>query len=371
MNIYNRALKTVIPYVAGKPIEELARETGLSIRRIIKLASNENPLGASPKAIEAIKRQLTNINRYPDSNYYELRKKIASKLKLGIESIVPGNGSDELIDCVIKSFSEPGQEILSAESTFLEYEIIAKVNNRKFKAVALRRFRYDLASFARAISKKTRLVFIANPNNPTGTYVAKNEVERFLKQVPGNVITVFDEAYNEFVDTGNFPDTLKYLKKYNVITLRTFSKIYGLAGLRIGFAATRPEFARAMNTARQPFNVNSLASAAAIAAIDDGEFVKKTTALVWKEKEFLYRKLIEMGIRFIPSAANFILIKVAPNSEDFFAKMLKLGIIVRGMSAYGLKDYIRLTIGTHDENLAFLAGLKTIKGSIRTHNLRR
>lgn len=361
MNIYNRALNTVTPYVAGKPIEELARESGISASRIIKLASNENPLGPSPKALEAIKRQLTGINRYPDSNYYQLRKKVAAKLNIGIESIVFGNGSDELIDCVIKSFSEPGQEVLSAESTFLEYEIIAKVNNRKFNAISLKRLRYDLDSFAKAITKKTRLIFIANPNNPTGTYVTKNEVEKFLKRIPSSVVTIFDEAYNEFVDTGSFPDTLKYLKKYNVITLRTFSKIYGLAGLRIGFAVTRPEFAKAMNTARQPFNVNSLAAAAAVAAIDDQEFVKKTQELIWREKEFLYKKFIELGVKFIPSAANFILIQVNSGSEVLFARMLKLGIIVRGMSAYGLKSYIRLTIGTHDENLAFLEGLKTIK----------
>jgi len=361
MNIYNRALKTVTPYVAGKPIEELARESGLSAKQIIKLASNENPLGPSPMAVRAIEKQLAGINRYPDSNYYELKKKVATKLNLGIESLVFGNGSDELIDCVIKGFSEPGNEVLSAKSTFLEYEIIAKVNNRKFKAIGLKRLRYDLDSIAKAITKKTRLVFIANPNNPTGTYVTKNEAEKFLKKIPSEVVVVFDEAYNEFVDTGSFPDTLKYVKNYNVIILRTFSKIYGLAGLRIGFAVTRPEFAEVLNTVRQPFNVNSLAAAAAQAAIDDYEFVKKTQELIWQEKEFLYKKFIEIGIKFIPSAANFILIEVAPSSEAFFAKMLKLGIIVRGMSAYGLKDYIRLTIGTHDENLAFLEGLKTIK----------
>ena len=360
-DLVRKHVLNIKPYVAGKPIEELARESVIPSRKIIKLASNENPIGPSPKAVEAIKRQLANINRYPDSNYYELREKVAAKLNLGIESIVFGNGSDELIDCVIKSFSEPGQEVLSAKTTFLEYEIITKVNNRKFKTIGLKRYRYDLEVIAKAVTKNTRLIFIANPNNPTGTYVTKNEVEKFLKKIPGQVVTVFDEAYNDFVDTGEFPDTLKYLKKYNVIMLRTFSKIYGLAGLRIGFAATRPEFAKIMNTARQPFNVNSLAAAAALAAIDDVKFIKETKELIWREKEFLYREFLEMGIKFIPSATNFILIEVSSSSKDFFTKMLKLGIIVRGMSAYGLKNYIRLTIGTRDENLAFLEGLKTIK----------
>lgn len=359
--VFNPAIKSVTPYVAGKPIEELARESGLSASQIIKLASNENPLGPSPKAVEAIKAQISGINRYPDSNYYELRKKLASKLGLGMDSIVLGNGSDELIDCVIKSFSTPGAEVLSAQSTFLEYEIISKVNNRRFRAIALRRLRYDLKAISMALTKKTKLVFIANPNNPTGTYVTDKEVEKFLKSLPDGVIAVFDEAYNEFVDTGSFPDTLKYLKKYNIIILRTFSKIYGLAGLRIGFAITRGEFARVMNIARQPFNVNSLAAAAAFAAIDDTEFVKKTQNLIWREKDFLYRNFIEMGIKFIPSATNFILIEIEGCCEEFFVKMLKAGIIVRGMSGYGLKDYIRLTIGTHRENLVFLEGLKTIR----------
>jgi histidinol-phosphate aminotransferase len=360
MYLFNPSIKTIKPYVAGKPIEELGRELGLKESAIIKLASNENPLGPSPKAVAAINKQLDKLNRYPDSNYFLLRSKLSEKLKLDIEQIVLGNGSDELIDCIIKTFSSPNDEILSSESTFLEYEIITKVNNRLFKTAKLKDFRYSLQTIAQAVTDKTKIIFIANPNNPTGTYVNVKEVLSFLNQIPKNIIVVFDEAYNEFIDCADFPNSLSYLKDYNIIALRTFSKIFGLAGLRIGFAVTRQEFAKEMNKVRQPFNVNSLASAAAYAALDDLGFVKRSQKLIWEEKKFLYENLKKLEIKFVPSVANFILIDVKTNSQSFFTTMLKKGIIVRPMDAYGLDNFIRLTIGTHNENVRFINELRKL-----------
>ncbi len=358
MVFYNPNINKIKPYIAGKSIEELDRESGLGARNIVKLASNENPLGSSPKALAAIKGNLSKVNRYPDSGYFSLRRKLSSKLGININNIVFGNGSDELIDCIIKSFSCVGDEVLSAKKTFLEYEIIAKVNGRRFKEVELRDYRYDLEKIASSITKKTRLIFIANPNNPTGTYLNAQAVNSFLKKMPKNIIVVFDEAYNEFIDVDDFPKVLSLFKKYNIIILRTFSKTFGLAGLRIGFAVAKQELVNIMNKVRQPFNVNSLAAVAAIAAVDDVAFLKRTQKLIWKEKEFLYNNLWHLKVRFIPSVANFILIDVGKNCESVFVRLLKKGVIVRPMSSYGLNNFIRVTIGTHRENTRFINGLK-------------
>jgi histidinol-phosphate aminotransferase len=360
MTFYNPGIKKITPYVGGKAIEELSRQMGLKTSAIVKLASNENPLGPSPKALEAIRSRLKNINRYPDSSYFRLTKVMAKKIKLAPSCLAFGNGSDELIDVIIKGFSSVGDEVLSAKMTFLEYGIITKVNGRRFKSVALRDFRYDLAAMAKAISSKTRIIFIANPNNPTGTYVGKEEVVRFLKRVPPQVLVVFDEAYNEFIDVKDFPQTQNLIKKYNCISLRTFSKAYGLAGLRIGYALANLKIIRVMNTVRQPFNVNFLADIAACAAISDRSFVKRTQELIWREKAFLYEVFDMLGISYVPSVANFILIRPGRNTNSIINRLLKRGVIVRGMAAYGLANFIRVTIGTRKENLRFIEALKKV-----------
>lgn len=360
MVFINPAIKKIKPYVGGKAIEELSRQSGLAVSQIVKLASNENPLGPSPKALLAIRQALLGINRYPDSNYFRLSETISAKLKVKSDSLAFGNGSDELIDVIIKGFSLPADVVISAKATFLEYEIISQVNGRKFKAVPLKDYAYDLEriALAAAAGKRARIIFIANPNNPTGTYVSREEVARFLKKIPPEVLVVFDEAYNEFIDVRDFPKSLGLINRYNLIILRTFSKAYGLAGLRMGFAIANPKIIQIMNTVRQPFNVNFLADVAACAAIGDRAFVKKTQQIIWEEKYFLYKNFKRLGITYIPSVANFILFEVGRNAQRLIGALLKKGVIVRGMAAYGLKDFVRVTIGTRRENIKFIKALK-------------
>lgn len=348
----------VSPYVAGKPIEETKRQLGL--KEVIKLASNENPLGASPKAIAALKKSLGGVNRYPDSSGFYLKKRIARTLNLESSNVVLGNGSDELIDIIIKTFAEEDESIITADITFLEYRIISEVIGRRVITVPLRYFKYDLESIKRRIDRKTKIIFISNPNNPTGTYVTKYEIEEFIAGLPESVLLVLDEAYDTFIDVDDFPKSLKYLKDKNVIVLKTFSKAYGLAGLRIGFCLARPQLASYMERARQPFNVNSLAQAAAVASLDDKKFLLKTRKAVLEGKNYLYDKLSVMGVAYVPSVANFILIDAGRPCLTVFKEMLKYGVIVRDMQQYGLKNFIRVTIGTRRENERFIQVLKKV-----------
>jgi len=349
----------VKPYVAGKPIDETKRQMGL--KQVIKLASNENPLGPSPKAVSAIKKCLSGINRYPDAQGFYLKKRLAKYFSLEPENFIIGNGSDELIDVVIKTFVEPDENIITADTTFLEYEIIAQVNDRKIKKASLRYFKYDLGAILKLVDKKTKLIFIANPNNPTGTYVTKYEVADFLDALPETVVVVFDEAYDAFIDVDDYPDSLSYLRrKKKIITLKTFSKSYGLAGLRLGYAITERELISYMERVRQPFNVNILAQAGGLAALDDKDFLKKTRRLVLEGKDFIYQELSRMGLGFLPSAANFILIDTGKDGLEVFKAMLKFGVIVRDMKQYGLKDFIRVTIGTQKENERFIRVLRKV-----------
>jgi histidinol-phosphate aminotransferase len=357
-DLVRKNILSVSPYIAGKPIEETKRQLGL--KQVIKLASNENPFGPSPKAVAAIKKNLSEINRYPDSCGFYLKKRIARFLNLEYSNIVLGNGSDELIDIIIKTFAEEDERILTADITFLEYEIIAKVTARPVILVPLRYFKYDLESIKRKIDKKTKIIFISNPNNPTGTYVTEYEMEDFLRGLPDDVLLVIDEAYDTFIDVDDFPKSLKYLDKINIIILKTFSKAYGLAGLRIGYAVANSKFASYMERARQPFNVNSLAQVAATAALDDKKFLLRTRKLILEGKNYLYEKLSKLGIAYVPSVANFILIDVARDGVSVFKEMLKYGVIVRDMQQYGLKNFIRVTIGTPRENERFITVLKKV-----------
>ncbi|MDD5097190.1 MAG: histidinol-phosphate transaminase [Candidatus Omnitrophica bacterium] len=355
--LIRKSVLGVSPYVAGKPIEETKRQFGL--KEVIKLASNENPLGPSPKAVSAIKKCLLGVNRYPDSQSYCLKKRLARYFGLEPANFVFGNGSDELIDVLIKTLVEPDENIITSDTTFLEYEIIAQANDRLVKKAPLLYFKYDLGAILKLVDKKTKLIFIANPNNPTGTYVNKYEVIQFLNALPKSVIVVFDEAYDAFIDVDDYPDSLSYLKKRNnIIILKTFSKAYGLAGLRLGYAIGNAELIGYLERIRQPFNVNSLAQAGALAAIEDKKFIKKTRQLVLEGKAFIYSALSVMGLGYVPSVANFILIDTGRDGAELFKAMLKFGVIVRDMKQYGLKNFIRVTIGTQKENERFVRVLR-------------
>ncbi len=358
MSLIRKNILKTTAYIAGKPIEETRRELGL--KEVIKLASNENPLGVSPKAKEAIKKSLSAVNRYPDSQGFYLKRKLAKIFGLKPFNFVLGNGSDELIDVIIKTFVEDEENIITADNTFLEYGIISQVNNRKIITVPLKYFKYDLEAIKRKIDKFTKLIFIANPNNPTGTYVTRYELADFIEDLPEDLVLVLDEAYDTFIDVDDFPVSLKYMNNKNIIILKTFSKAYGLAGLRIGYAIARPELTAYMERVRQPFNVNLLAQAAALSGLEDKKFLSETKKTVLEGKIYLYACLDRMGIAYLPSVANFILIDTGKDCSVVFREMLKFGVIVRDMKQYGLKDFIRVTIGTKKENERFIKVLKKV-----------
>lgn len=346
-------IKELVPYDPGKPIEELQREMGL--KRVIKLASNENSLGPSPNALEALSGAVCNLNRYPDGSCYYLKMKMAQKLGVSPENLVFGNGSNEIIELLMRTYLESGDEVMYGEPTFIVYKLISKAMDVRGVGVKLANFTYDLRAIARAINKRTRMIFIANPNNPTGTMVSHHEVMNFLQEVPEDLIVVFDEAYIEYVEEEDFPKLIPLVLegKRPLVLLRTFSKIYGLAGIRLGYGIAPPQLIDYMNRVRQPFNVNALAQAAALAALDDEEHVAKSRAMVVKGKEFLYRGLEELGLDFVPSQTNFFLIHVG-DSVHVFQELLERGVIVRNMVGYGLPEYIRVTVGTEEENAIFL-----------------
>ena len=358
MSLVRKHILGINPYEAGKPIEEVKRQLGL--KEVVKLASNENPLGPSPKAMEAIRQNLSRINRYPDAGGFYLKRRLARALNLEPSNIVLGNGSDELIDIIVKTFVEEDEQILTADGTFLEYKIISQLNGRLVTTVALKYFKYDLEGIKRRIGKKTKLVFISNPNNPTGTYVTKYELQDFMKDLPDNLILVLDEAYYTFIDVEDFPNSATYIRNKNVIVLKTFSKAYGLAGLRIGYAIARPAFASYMEIARQPFNVNLLAQEAAQAALDDRKFLKRTRRAILEGKDYIYEALLKFGIAYVPSVTNFIMVDVGRDGIAVFKEMLRYGVIVRDMRQYGFKNFIRVTIGTKKENERFIRVLKKV-----------
>ncbi len=347
----------ILPYSPGKPVEEVEREYGL--KDSVKLASNENALGPSPLALEALKKVIGGVNIYPDGGAYYLKKKLSDFLGVSPESIMPGNGSDELIRIITETFLNEGEEAVISRPSFVVYETAVKVMGGICRFVPLRKdFSYDIDGILSALNKKTKLVFFANPNNPTGTVVSAADAGRYVENAPENVITVFDEAYFEYVETKDYPDSLEYISSgMPVVTLRTFSKVYGLAGLRIGYGITHPEMIAEMNRIRQPFNVSSPAQAAAMAAVCDREHLHKSRELNGKGKEYLYEELRKMGVEYVPTEANFILLK-SGNSSAACESLLRQGVIVRGMSCYGLDDYIRVTIGLEDENIRFIEALK-------------
>lgn len=351
--LVKKEILKVSTYQPGNPIEEVKREYGL--KEVIKLASNENSLGASPNAVRIIKENLTDIYRYPDANCFYLKQKLASFLNINPEQMVIGNGSDEIIVLTLRAFVNPQDEVIIAEPTFLIYEIQARINQAKIVKVGLKNFKYDLNKIREAITDKTKIIFIANPDNPTGTYVTKEEVSKFLKTLPRNLIVYFDEAYYEFgKEELSYPDTLKYLNRNNIIITRSFSKAYGLAGLRVGYGISNPIIISFLNKVREPFNVNSLAQCAAVSALDDSDFLKKTIQTCKDGKKYLYQNFKRLGLKYVPSATNFVLVDVKMDAKKLTEQMLKKGVIVRDMGAWKLDSFIRITVGSFEENRSFI-----------------
>ena len=303
-------IKCIAPYVPGKPIEEVERELGIS--GCIKLASNENPLGPSSKAVAAVKKALENLNRYPDASGFYLSQVLAKKHGVDINQVILGNGSNELLELVVRTYIQPGEEIISADPSFVAYKIIGQAAGAVNVIVPCKDMRHDLDAMADRITDKTKIVFISNPNNPTGTMNTRAEMDRFMARVPDRIIVAVDEAYFEYVTHAEYPDSLDYLKDgKNVLALRTFSKIHGLAGLRIGYGITKPEYTEMMNKVRQPFNTNSLAQAGALAALADRKHVEKSIAVNNEGKQFLYQSFQQLGVSYIPTEANFIMFETA------------------------------------------------------------
>lgn len=362
---YKDYIRQISPYEPGKPIEEVQRELGL--KRVIKLASNENPLGTSKKVLKAVKNAASRLYLYPDGGAYHLRKKMAAHLALNENQLIFGNGSNEIIELLVKGFVSPGDKVLSSECSFLVYPLVTKTLGGRFIASPMRDYRYDLKALVSLVDEKTKLIFIANPNNPTGTYIRRDEMTDFLDQIPPHVIVCLDEAYIDFVDAQDFPDGMFYVKldKPNVIVLRTFSKSYGLAGLRLGFGAACPELIQYLHKVRQPFNVNSIAQWAGVAALEDAEYLKKTRALVLEGREYFYHKFQKLGLDYVPSQANFVLVNVGHDAEVIFGALLKRGVIVRSMRPYGLNQSIRVTVGLPRENRVFIRELGNLMKKIR------
>ncbi len=355
-DIANPHLRDLAVYQPGKPIEETARELGCDPAEIIKLASNENPLGPSPKAIAAMRAALAHAQLYPDGGAFYLRNAIAQKLNVGAENVIIGNGSNEIIELLAHSFLKPGDVILTSEHAFIAYKIIARVLGAQTIEAPSRDYGHDVDAMLAAISPRTELIFIANPNNPTGTSLPGEAIARFLDQVPPQIVVVFDEAYYEFME--HPADTLRYVREgRNVVVLRTFSKIHGLAGLRVGYGIARPELIGVMQKTREPFNVNSIGQIGALAAWHDEEHQRETKRVVDEGRKFFEREFAALNLRFIPSAANFVLVNVEDGLAVFRA-MLERKIIVRAMKGYKLPEWVRVTIGTLEQNEKCIAALK-------------
>jgi histidinol-phosphate aminotransferase len=357
-DLANPQLRDLAVYEPGKPIEETAREVGVDPTAIIKLASNENPLGPSPKAVQAMRTALENAHLYPDGSGFYLCKAIASKLGLNSENVILGNGSNEVIEFLGHAFLNPGDDVITCQYAFIVYKLLATAFSVRTIETPSPDYQQNLDAALEAITPKTRLIFIPNPNNPTGTLVSQGAIERFMSRIPDSIIVVFDEAYFEFLDDP--PDTLRYVReRRNVVVLRTFSKVHGLAGLRIGYGIARRDLIEILHKTRQPFNVNSIAQAGAIAALDDEAYLRETKRIVDQGLAFLQQQFAEMRIPFVPAVANFVMVNVGDGCA-VFEKLLQRKIIVRPLKGYGLPEWVRISVGTMEQNKKLIAALKDV-----------
>lgn len=346
-------------YVPGKPIEEVEREIGLT--EVVKLALNENPLGTSPLAMEAMIRELKqNTNRYPESLCYDLSKKLAQKHRIDPSQVFIDNGEDAVITMIGLTFINPGDEIMVGGLTFPAYENIAtKMDGICVRVPMTSDYRLDINQFTNAINAKSKLICLCNPNNPTGTIVTKGEFEKLIKSTPDNVIVVSDEAYFDFVEDHLYPESISYLKEFpNLIILRTFSKVHGLAGIRVGYAIAHPQVVKLMLKAREPFPVNRAAQAGALGALDDGDFIKATLQINREGREQFYREFERMKLRYVPSQANFVFVDIGRPVGRIFEAMLHKGVVVRPLGYMGFPNGIRITVGTKTENERAIAALE-------------
>lgn len=358
-DLANAQLHDLAVYEPGKPIEETARELDVDLTAIIKLASNENPLGPSPKALEAMRVALAQSHLYPDGGAFYLRNAIAKHLGFTREHLILGNGSNEVIEFVCHAFLRPGDEVVTSRYAFIAYKIIATVfGARTIEAPTSGEFEQDLGAMLDAITPKTRIVFIANPNNPTSVLADQRKIDMYMSRVPENVITVFDEAYFEFLDEP--PDVLRYVRENrNVVVLRTFSKIHGLAGLRVGYGVAPNEMIKVLQKAREPFNVNSIAQIGALAALDDLEHQRLTKQITDDGRTYLETEFAAMKLRYNPSATNFVMVHVGDGAR-VFKEMLKRKVIVRPLKGYGLAEWLRISVGTMEQNKKCIAALKEV-----------
>ena len=349
-------VQQLIPYKAGKPIEELERELGLS--NIVKLASNENPLGPGKKALSAIQQALSGLALYPDGSGYSLKRVLAQKYAIEIEQITLGNGSNELLELVARAFLTPEFEVVFSQHGFAVYPIVTQAVGAKAVVVPALNYGHDLDAMLAAVTDKTRIVFIANPNNPTGTLLSQESVERFIAALPDTCICVLDEAYFEFVNSVDAVDSIQWLKKFpNLLITRTFSKAYGLAGLRVGYGLSSPEMADILNRVRQPFNNNTLALVAAEAALDDAEHLHATINVNAAGMQQLTAGFKQLNLEWIPSAGNFVLVDIKQSGQVIYDALLRKGVIVRPVANYELPHHLRISVGTEAENNIFLQAL--------------
>ncbi len=352
-------IEAITPYPPGKPLDELEREYG--IKNSIKLASNENAWGPSPKALSALHSEMINLHRYPDGSCHYLVQALAEKLGLAATEIVVGNGSNEVIEFLVKAFVQEGDEVITSHPSFLMYQKIVQVRGGVNHIVALKDMHHDLEAIQKKVTEKTRLIFLDNPNNPTGTVIAPVDLYRFLSDIPESVIVVLDEAYVDFMDNKLQVDFYSLIRNTDgrcpVVFLRTFSKAYGLAGLRVGYGLMAQEIAKSLHKVRQPFNINQMAQVGALAALDDEDYYQTTLHRTAAGIAFLSKEVDRLGCRSYPSQTNFFLIDVQGDADKLYQAMLYKGVIVRSMSAYGFPNFIRVTVGTEDENSRFLSSL--------------
>ncbi|MFB5067681.1 MAG: histidinol-phosphate transaminase [Candidatus Wallacebacter cryptica] len=356
---YRSELDQITPYVPGKHIDEVKREYGVS--DIIKLASNENPLGMGSKARSAILENLDSVHVYPDGSAVGLRNKLAKQLAVEPEQIIVGNGSDELIKLTAETYLMPGDEVIICEPTFSQYRFAAALMGAKIVSVPLDNYRYDLNAMAEQISEHTKIIFVCNPNNPTGTIVDTTELERFLSGVPKQILVVIDEAYYEYVRSDVYPQTIDLLQDYpNLLITRTFSKIHALAALRVGYGVADPSVINAMLKTKEPFNVNSLAQAAAAAALDDQDHLQRSIEVNELGKRYLYEQFAEMGLESIPTETNFVLVALESDADAVCRQLMARGVIIRSGASFGLPSCVRITIGTMEQNRRMMGALKEV-----------